>query len=108
MLVPISKIKFTMMRPSLTIHRSYHPPPLVTSTISPGRTGPKRSRIHAAQKPYERPVTRSQSVPPKETIYVPSVSMQVGQTDTMITNSSMDSSSSVTQVDEEPTTPMLQ
>ncbi|KAG1157862.1 hypothetical protein G6F37_006318 [Rhizopus arrhizus] len=78
--------------------------PLITSTspitVSPGKTGPKCCRIHAAQKLYERPVTRSQSVPPKEPIYVSSVSMQVGQTDTMITDSSMDSSSSVTQADE--------
>ncbi|KAG1414576.1 hypothetical protein G6F58_006891 [Rhizopus delemar] len=48
------------------------PTPLITSpsstTASPGKTGSKRSRPHAAQKPYERPVTRSQSVPPKEPI----------------------------------------
>ncbi|KAG0976599.1 hypothetical protein G6F29_010686 [Rhizopus arrhizus] len=36
-----------------------------STTVSPGKTGPKRRRLHAAQKPYERPVTRSQSVPPK-------------------------------------------
>jgi hypothetical protein len=34
--------------------------------------------------------------------------MQIGQTDTMITDSPMDSSSSVTQADEGPTNPMLQ
>ncbi|KAG1136872.1 hypothetical protein G6F37_010589 [Rhizopus arrhizus] len=48
------------------------PIPLSTSTssttVSPGKAGPKCSRIHAAQKPYEHPVTRSQSVPPKEPI----------------------------------------
>ncbi|KAG1136415.1 hypothetical protein G6F37_012027 [Rhizopus arrhizus] len=85
--------------------------PLITSpsstTASPGKTGPKRSRPHAAQKPYKRPITRSQSVPPKELIYVPSVSIQVGQTDTMLTDSPMDSSSSAIQADAGPTTPML-
>ncbi|KAG1083302.1 hypothetical protein G6F42_022261 [Rhizopus arrhizus] len=88
------------------------PTPSITSpsstTVSPGKTGPKRSRPHAAQKPYERPVTRSQSAPPKEPIYVPSVSIQVGQTDTMLTDSPMDSSSSAIQADAGPTTPMLQ
>ncbi|KAG1315292.1 hypothetical protein G6F62_013787 [Rhizopus arrhizus] len=48
------------------------PIPLLTSTssttVSPGKARPKCSRIHAAQKPYERPVTQSQSVPPKEPI----------------------------------------
>ncbi|KAG1392502.1 hypothetical protein G6F60_012028 [Rhizopus arrhizus] len=75
---------------------------------NPPVTGPKRSRPHASQKPYERPVTRSQSAPPKEPIYVPSVSIQVGQTNTMLTDSPMDSSSSAIQADAGPTTPMLQ
>ncbi|KAG1130682.1 hypothetical protein G6F37_012908 [Rhizopus arrhizus] len=48
------------------------PTPLVASTssitASTGKTGPKRSRMHAAQKPYKRSVTRFQSVPPKEPI----------------------------------------
>jgi hypothetical protein len=48
------------------------PTPLVASTssitASTDKAGPKHSRMYAAQKPYERPVTRSQSVPPKEPI----------------------------------------
>ncbi|KAG0771017.1 hypothetical protein G6F22_016865 [Rhizopus arrhizus] len=88
------------------------PTSLITSssstTVSPGKTGPKRSRPHAARKPYEHSVTRSQSAPPKEPIYVPSVSIQVGQTDTMLTDSPMDSSSSAIQADAGPTAPMLQ
>ncbi|KAG1135710.1 hypothetical protein G6F37_013537 [Rhizopus arrhizus] len=48
------------------------PTPLVASTssiaASTDKTGPKRSRMHAAQKPYKRPVTRFQSVPSKEPI----------------------------------------
>ncbi|KAG1452908.1 hypothetical protein G6F46_009501 [Rhizopus delemar] len=87
-----TKLKFLTMRLFCTIHR----------------TGPKRSRMYAAQKPYERPVARSQSIIPKEPIYISSVSMQVGQTDTIITDSPMHSFSSVTRADEGPTTPMLQ
>ncbi|EIE91395.1 hypothetical protein G6F46_011881 [Rhizopus delemar] len=95
-----------------------HNPPVVipthisTSTssipVSPGKTGPKRSRVHATQKPYERPVTRSQSTPPKESIYAPSGSVQVGQTDNMDTECSVDPSSSVTPTDEEPNNHMIQ
>ncbi|EIE78414.1 hypothetical protein RO3G_03118 [Rhizopus delemar RA 99-880] len=95
-----------------------HNPPVVipthisTSTssipVSPGKTGPKRSRVHATQKPYERPVTRSQSTPPKESIYAPSGSVQVGQTDKMDTECSVDPSSSVTPTDEEPNNHMIQ
>jgi hypothetical protein len=95
-----------------------HNPPVVipthisTSTssilVSPGKTRPKRSRVHATQKPYERPVTRSQSIPPKESIYVPSGSVQVSQTDNMDTECSVDPSSSVTPTDEEPNNHMIQ
>ncbi|KAG1295098.1 hypothetical protein G6F61_013250 [Rhizopus arrhizus] len=95
-----------------------HNPPVVipthisTSTssipVSPGKTGPKRSRVHATQKPYERPVTRSQSISPKESIYVPSGSVQVSQTDNMDTECSVDLSSSVTPTDEEPSNHMIQ
>ncbi|EIE80707.1 hypothetical protein RO3G_05412 [Rhizopus delemar RA 99-880] len=63
---------------------------------------------HATQKPYERPVTRSQSIPPKESIYVLPGSVQVGQTDNMDTECSVDPSSSVTPTDEEPNNHMIQ
>ncbi|KAG1253333.1 hypothetical protein G6F57_016368 [Rhizopus arrhizus] len=79
-----------------------------STTVSPGKTGPKRSRVHATQKPYERPVTRSQSISPKESIYVPSGSVQVSQTDNMDTECSVDLSSSVTPTDEEPSNHMIQ
>ncbi|KAG0732721.1 hypothetical protein G6F23_014041 [Rhizopus arrhizus] len=88
------------------------PIPLSTSTssttVSPGKTRPKCSRVHATPKPYERPVTRSQSIPPKESIYVPSGSVQVSQTDNMDTECSVDLSSSVTPTDEEPNNHIIQ
>lgn len=71
------------------------PSPPVISNIkaSPSKKSSKVGRIHSGHKPYERPVTRSQSVPSQVTPSESSHNMQLDQHDAAITDATADSSS---------------